>query len=179
MMIQHTAAFITMWVQQILINALTVTTNFYLTLLSKNRKFFSQLLLQHLIKTNADDRFLNIGAVLRMSCSRTLWMKIRSNDWWENIVMKHFQEDEWLKNFRMTKETFFWLCNQLEAKLKPDENCLSTRKPVSVEKQVAITLYFLASCAEYRVVGNAFGVHKSTVCKCVRKVVNAIIDELY
>jgi hypothetical protein len=83
--------------------------------LNKNRKFFSHLL-QHLIKTNANDSFLNIGAVLRMSSNRTLWMKISSNDWSENIVMKHFQEDEWLENFRMTKQTFFWLCNQLEAK---------------------------------------------------------------
>jgi hypothetical protein len=148
-----------MWIQHILTNGLTVTTNFYLSILSKNRKFFSHLL-QHLIKTNADDSFLNIGAVLRMSSNRTLWMKIRSNDWSENIVMKHFQEDEWLENFRMTKETFFWLCNQLEAKLKPDENCLGTRKSVSVQKQVAITLYFLASCAECRVVGNAFVVHQ-------------------
>jgi len=34
----------------------------------------------------------------------------------------------------------------------------------------------LASCAEYRVVGNIFGIHKSTVKKCLYKVVNAIDD---
>lgn len=48
------------------------------------------------------------------------------------------------------------------------------REAVPVDKQVAITVYKLASCCEYRVVGNAFGVHKSTVKKYFYKVVNAI-----
>ena len=34
----------------------------------------------------------------------------------------------------------------------------------------------MASCAEYRVVGNVFGVHKSTVHKYFHRVVNAIIQ---
>ncbi|EFN77141.1 hypothetical protein EAI_00052, partial [Harpegnathos saltator] len=45
-----------------------------------------------------------------------------------------------------------------------------------VEKQVAVALYKMASCAEYRVVGNVFGIHKSTVKKCLFRVVNAIND---
>lgn len=43
------------------------------------------------------------------------------------------------------------------------------REAVPVDKQVAITVYKLASCCEYRV-----GVHKSTVKKYFYKVVNAI-----
>ncbi|XP_031327606.1 protein ALP1-like [Photinus pyralis] len=74
----------------------------------------------------------------------------------------------------MSKSSFLWLCDQLRNRLLPCENYVKTREPVSVEKQVAITLYFLGSCAEYRVVANAFGVHKSTVWKCVHRVVNTI-----
>lgn len=48
------------------------------------------------------------------------------------------------------------------------------RDAVPVDKQVALTLYKLASCCEYRIVGNAFGVHKSTVKKYFYEVVNAI-----
>lgn len=39
---------------------------------------------------------------------------------------------------------------------------------------MAIALYKLAICAEYRIVGNVFGVHKATVKKCLYRVVNAI-----
>ncbi|XP_011253237.1 protein ALP1-like [Camponotus floridanus] len=45
-----------------------------------------------------------------------------------------------------------------------------SRQPLSVKKQVAIALYKLVSCAEYRVVGDVMGVHKSTVRKCLCRV---------
>ncbi|KYN08182.1 Putative nuclease HARBI1, partial [Cyphomyrmex costatus] len=43
-----------------------------------------------------------------------------------------------------------------------------------VEKQIAISVYKLASCAEYRVVGNVIGVHKSTAKRCLFRVTRAI-----
>ncbi|KAK8761986.1 hypothetical protein V5799_031702 [Amblyomma americanum] len=46
------------------------------------------------------------------------------------------------------------------------EECF-VRTPIPVDKRVAIALYKLASCCEYRLVGNQFGVHKSTVKKFV------------
>jgi hypothetical protein len=49
---------------------------------------------------------------------------------------------------------------------------------ILVQKQVAITLYWLASSAEYRAVGNLFGVGKSTVCSIVHKVCEAIYEDL-
>jgi hypothetical protein len=45
-------------------------------------------------------------------------------------------------------------------------------------KQVAVTLYWLASSAEYRTIGNLFGVGKSTVCSIVHKVCEAIYEDL-
>ena len=44
------------------------------------------------------------------------------------------------------------------------------RKPVSVEKQVAATLYYLSDEGRYRKVANAFGLGKSTVSEIVRRV---------
>lgn len=43
---------------------------------------------------------------------------------------------------------------------------------------MALTLFFLSTCSEYRVVGNSFGVHKSTVCKYVHQVVSLINEIL-
>lgn len=105
---------------------------------------------------------------------KRIWMKDRSEDHWNRIVLGRYSDADWLEDFRMSKGSFVQLCKQLFNELKPKPAFLQSRKPLSVEKQVAIALYKLASCAEYRVVGAVFGVHKSTVKKCLYKVVTAI-----
>lgn len=105
---------------------------------------------------------------------RRTWMKKRSYEFWESIVLNHYTESEWLESFRMSKISFLKLCDLLENELQPKMQFLKAREPVSVKKQVAIALYKVASCSEYRVVGNVFGVHKSTVKKCFYRVVKAI-----
>lgn len=45
----------------------------------------------------------------------------------------------------------------------------------SVEKRVAISLWFLSTGSDYRPVGHLFGVSKSLVCVVVRKVCNTIV----
>lgn len=105
---------------------------------------------------------------------RSLWMKPRSNHFWNEIVLCTYTESDWIESFRMCKETFNELCFLLQPALEPKLVMLKSREPLSVEKQIAVTLYKLASCAEYRVVGNIFGIHKSTVKKCLYRVVNAI-----
>jgi hypothetical protein len=46
------------------------------------------------------------------------------------------------------------------------------------QKQVVITLYWLASSAEYRTIGNLCAVGKSTVCSIVHNVCEAIYEDL-
>lgn len=72
----------------------------------------------------------------------------------------------------MSKETFYSICFRLDDFLRPAENAV--RQPLSTKKKVAIAIYKLASCAEYRVVGSLFGVHKSSVHNCVYEVCTAI-----
>lgn len=53
---------------------------------------------------------------------------------------------------------------------------------LSVSKKVAVPLYYLASCCEYRIVANQFGIHKATVCKTIHefvKATNKILIEKY
>lgn len=85
----------------------------------------------------------------------------RSTHWWDTDVLQKFQNDRFLENFRMTKEVFLKLCEKLQPILEPHPEAFN--RVLSVQQKVAISLYKLSSCAEYRVVGNAFGVHKSTV----------------
>ena len=49
---------------------------------------------------------------------------------------------------------------------------------MSVEKHAAITLWVLASSAEYRTVSHLFGVGRSTVCEIVHETCQAIVDNL-
>lgn len=151
-------------------------------MLNKRRQHLMQIILLHLSNKTPLNQFFNIGPVLRQSQERTMWMKYRSQHFWEQVVNKHYKDEDWLESFRMRKCTFMWLCDQLRNELAPSVYQLGFREPVSVEKQVVVCLYFLSSCCEYRVVGNTFGIHKSTVWKtvycCVHKVVDAINTKL-
>eukprot|EP00118_Oscarella_pearsei_P022072 m.251670 g.251670 ORF g.251670 m.251670 type:complete len:303 (+) comp40338_c0_seq3:519-1427(+) len=52
------------------------------------------------------------------------------------------------------------------------------RRAISVEKRAAITLWFLASMAEYRTIAYLFGVGKSTVCSIINETCRAIVAAL-
>jgi len=103
-----------------------------------------------------------------------IWDLEKSSDFWKRIVNIHYTSIEWLESFRMSKVSFLDLCNKLRNELKPKPQYLKSREPLSVEKQVAVALYKLASTAEYRVIGNTMGIHKSTVKKCLYREVKAI-----
>ncbi|CAN7945633.1 unnamed protein product, partial [Ixodes hexagonus] len=92
-------------------------------------------------------------------------MKTRSNDWWDCIVLTQFTDEDWRDNFRMSHASFNELVSLMAPYMSPKPDCV--RAPVPLKKRVGIALYKMASCCEYRVVGNQFGVHKSTVKKCV------------
>lgn len=81
-------------------------------------------------------------------------------------------EEEWKENFRMSKSTFFKLCDAVRPFLV--KQCTNMRMPVSVEKQVAVTLYYLSDEGRYRKVANAFGLAKCTVSVIVRRVCTVI-----
>uniref|UniRef100_A0A671XEC2 DDE Tnp4 domain-containing protein n=1 Tax=Sparus aurata TaxID=8175 RepID=A0A671XEC2_SPAAU len=101
-----------------------------------------------------------------------LTLSAAPKDWWERVVLKEFDDEEWKENFRMTCRSFNKLCGMMEGVLKPED--VTVRAPVPLEMRVTIVLYKLASCLKYRVVANQFGVHKSTVKKFVPTTEEAI-----
>lgn len=54
----------------------------------------------------------------------------------------------------------------------------SHQTPVTTEHCIVIALYKLATCAEYRVVGETFSVRKTTVHRCVYVLCQAIREKL-
>lgn len=107
--------------------------------------------------------------------SPKVWMKKRCNNWWKNVVNSD-SYDEWIDNFRIDKNTYQFLCDKLRGELQHNENWV--RKPIDVETKVGIALYKLASCSEYRIVGNQFGVHKASVYRCLKQFCAAVIKIL-
>lgn len=94
---------------------------------------------------------------------RAAWMRQRRQDWWDRIVATNFNDNDWRENFRMSRHNFCLLVAAVAPFVSPCENYV--RAPVPLGKRVATALYKLASCGEYRIVANQFGVHKSTVKK--------------
>ena len=52
------------------------------------------------------------------------------------------------------------------------------RKAISTETRLAVTLYYLASTAEFRTIAHLFGVSTSFVCICVKEVSEAVNQKL-
>ena len=109
--------------------------------------------------------------------SRRFWVRPgRSSLWWDNFLSGIVIDAEWKENFRMSKNSFQHLCNELRTYIGRQETVM--RSPVSVEKQVAVTLYYLSDEGRMRKTANAFGVSRSTVSVIVRRVTSVITEYL-
>ena len=107
---------------------------------------------------------------------RSTWAFPRSSDWWENVVLANLGQHDWMENFRMSRKTYQYLCDQLRPLIKKQNTRL--RRPVSTECQLAITLWVLATPCEYHSVAHLFGVARCTVCQIVKETYQAIVWKL-
>ncbi|XP_037950861.1 protein ALP1-like [Teleopsis dalmanni] len=105
---------------------------------------------------------------------RTFSKRKRSSEWWDVEVLQFYDDEQWIADFRMNRQIFFRLVDLLKDKMAPAENTFV--EGLSVEKKIAIAVYKLASCAEYRVIAKGFGVSKSTVCLCVHSFCKVLIE---
>ena len=87
-----------------------------------------------------------------------------------------FKTNDWCENFRMRKETFEFLCNRLRNYITKQHT--NMRQPISVEEQVAVTLWYLSTGSGFRTVAWLFGISKSSVCTIVRETCDAIVQVL-
>ncbi|XP_075760478.1 uncharacterized protein LOC142819198 [Pelodiscus sinensis] len=107
---------------------------------------------------------------------RGVWRLDTSSDWWDWLIMQQWDDDQWLRNFRMQKATFQELCTWLAPALQRQDTCL--RAAIPLEKRIAIVLWKLATPDSYCSVGHQFGVGRSTVWAVLMEVVMAINSEL-
>uniref|UniRef100_UPI00358E9383 uncharacterized protein isoform X1 n=1 Tax=Myxine glutinosa TaxID=7769 RepID=UPI00358E9383 len=116
-----------------------------------------------------------VHAFVHAQRTHSLWTHLTSSDWWDRVAC-NFTDAQWVENFRMSRETFDYICHNLTPVLQRSDTRF--RLCIPVRKRVAVALWKLATNAKYRSVGHLFGVGRSTVCKCVQEVCKAITEIL-
>ena len=56
----------------------------------------------------------------------------RSDHWWNFVVLQTFTAQDWIENFRMSRETFTYVCERLSPTLRKEDT--SMRRSISVEQ---------------------------------------------
>ena len=85
----------------------------------------------------------DIDRICRTTFLVSIPLVFRCDDWWTHIVLETFSRRDWIDNFRMSRQTFHYLCDQLEPALRHSDTRL--RRAISVERHVAVTLWCLAT----------------------------------
>ncbi|XP_044059401.1 putative nuclease HARBI1 [Siniperca chuatsi] len=111
----------------------------------------------------------------RMRRRPKVWFYPRISNWWENAAAT-FTDDQWLQYFRVSRETFSYICTTLKPQLKRQDT--TYRLCIPLQKRVALTLYKLANPCDYKTVADLFAVGVASVCRCVHEFCTAVIELL-
>ncbi|KAK1665314.1 hypothetical protein QYE76_053473 [Lolium multiflorum] len=103
---------------------------------------------------------------------RRLWVKDRSQAWWDRCNSPDFPEAEFRRAFRMGRETFDMICEALGAAVAKEDTML--RAAIPVRQRVAVCIWRLATGEPLRLVSKRFGLGISTCHKLVLEVCGAI-----
>lgn len=103
---------------------------------------------------------------------RRLWVKDRSKDWWDQHNHPDFPEEEFKREFRMSKATFEMICEELDSTVMKKNTML--REAIPVRQRVAVCIWRLATGEPLRLVSKRFGLGISTCHKLVLEVCSAI-----
>lgn len=115
--------------------------------------------------------------LMRVAKPRRFWVRPgRTRAWWDNFVTDTVISEEWKENFRMSKDSFYKLCEELRPYIQRQTTIM--RSPVEVERQVAVTLYYFADEGRLRKTANAFGLSRPCVSIIIRRVARAVAVHL-
>ncbi|CAB4037251.1 Hypothetical predicted protein [Paramuricea clavata] len=91
---------------------------------------------------------------------------------WERTASQWVDDNLWVENFRMSKNSFLAICRELSEVLHKKDTRF--RKAITLEKRVAVCLWHLATGEDMRSLGWRFDIGKSTACQIVNDVCEAI-----
>ena len=107
---------------------------------------------------------------------RSIWIKPRSQSFWYETMPNYWDEEDWIKNMRMSNDAFNSLCNTLRPHISKED--AKFRKCMPAEIKLAVTLYYWSRTSDYRTIANLFGLGRSTVCSIVHTVCKQIVRNL-
>lgn len=107
---------------------------------------------------------------------KSVWVQPRSKDWWNFVTSSSSDSNWWHSNLRMSRSTFNYICSQLSPYIQKQNTQM--RDCVPVEQRVALTLWRLATNADYRSISQLFGLGRSTVCEIFHECCSIIAEKL-
>ena len=109
---------------------------------------------------------------------RRFWVQAgRTEEWWQNMIGGKAPEEAWKKNFRLPRERFVELTEELRPYISP--NPLSPNyRALSTEKKLAVTLYYLKDTGSLAMTANTFGIAVNTASVIIGEVCKAITKNL-
>ncbi|XP_034534416.1 protein ANTAGONIST OF LIKE HETEROCHROMATIN PROTEIN 1 [Notolabrus celidotus] len=144
----------------------------------RNHISFQSLLVKRLMSAHLDcyrqrtrSRKQVLLRMMARSRSSVSWTQPTSQHWWESVV-PDFSPRQFEKTFRMSQETFEYICTQVKHVMEKKNT--NYRLCVPVQKRVAIAVWKLATGDEYRTISRLFGVGLSTVFNCVQDFCKAV-----
>ncbi|KAJ7332274.1 hypothetical protein JRQ81_014454 [Phrynocephalus forsythii] len=109
---------------------------------------------------------------LKSPREKICWSYPGRSPWFHDTVLQYWDDLEWIKNFRMTRQTLFEISETLRPFLMRKDTVM--RSAVPVEERVAIGIYFLASRSCHRTIALVFQKGTSTVASIIVEVCLAI-----
>ena len=102
---------------------------------------------------------------------------IRNKEWWDRCY-RDFASEEFKKQVRIQHETFDMILNIVEPYVTKKETNLN-QHPVSVNRQLGLTLYRLGHGASFTTLSQLFGVSISLAGVTLNKVCSVLVATLY
>ena len=99
----------------------------------------------------------------------------RLQGWWDTVV-RHYDDNRFKKNFRVTRATFLFLLDAIKIDLQKE---VVTELPITPEVRLAVCLYRLGRGDYLHTISELTGLGTSTVCEIVVDVCKTIVDRLW
>ena len=109
---------------------------------------------------------------------RTIWkLPGRTDKWWENLYCGKMSEVEWQKNFRISKCDFKVFVDLIRP-FYTERSSRIRNDVISLEKRIAVTLYYLKDQGSMTMTANTFGITRCTVGQVVHEICKILTENV-
>lgn len=115
------------------------------------------------------------GLVLYLLSENTVREHVPSVGDFYEVTINSFTENDFKRHFRVCRQTFHEIVREIGPVVVKIERAQGKR-PIAVEKQIMVCLWYLCNNTSMREIALLFGVSQSTVFECVHSVCSALCD---